>query len=1531
MALLSLFAVVGLSFVFYADAEAVAAQNNREAQLKAQPDVDPELAAAYFLNQLLYPSDNVYSAMQGHDLARSIFGFNPNALNFTPYNGIGRQSYAPAGVNDPDLGVPYANLINHGAFWDPNPPGAPNNKTVNFVRPPEYYGKAVMITPTGATSAGTTVTITTAYAHGFAPGNQVVIAGVLDTRYNSVNGTSFTITAVSSAPAPPSFSFTHPTNSNMAPSGYGYVAPFGAFRYVGGANPPWTAYDTNNMCLAQVGADGTVYMPSFQRPWLEAYLSSLPAAQQAAVAKYLRLRPDVSWHPRFVTPDSDTPLGPDVKNLEFGPGMARPGGGYYNNDSIWMDIGAPIMTAPNGKRYKMLVAPLIMDLSNRLHLWAHGNRIGANGTSVSNRGYGAPEVNLSLLPNMQAAEWKNLLDIRYGGAGALPAGSPTALKAGPFYAPHDFDGRDPINGLSSKQLTSFETKSTALTNQGTVAMPVQALSGVTAGGFPWAIYVGMQLSIDVVPNPDFEVVTVTAINPAAVPPTFTANFARQHNPNTSVAPFSTYFPFPSYPTGWDNSAAAEVTQKPLGINFFNLPGLTPQGPASVSHMEALLRYGGTNAPATTSSIFQRMPTTFNNARSRNMVTLASWHLDRISASPVISWDGTTSGHYRLVPPPPGQAPQPPYPQLVPPGPIVPNPNVPATFPAANNSEFTADWRSNLGAVLRVNLNRILTDYPAQNPLTGVIDSMAGSASMAQYNQAVLDRQNFARDIYSALIRVTGAQDPNAAPPASVAAGPADYNAARWLAQLAVNIVDYIDNDDYSTPFNWNAQAVTNFAAANPPLPPLTPEFVFGTELPRLVINEVYGQRDNRDNNGNGNGNGNPPPWAPANGQGNRTQGINLWVELHNPFASTPAGSSYPRDGGVAKLYNTNGAVYQVVFCPNTNANPNLSAKLREPSNNLGDLDTASRDLAATMSDWVATTPNPVLTEQVLPANGAAAGPQQGNRGFYVVGPNAMGNNIRQSNPPLLTTHSSDSMSLRLNNPIDAPSVTVLLRRLACPHLPPNPPPTPLGAPLNPNLPYNPYITVDYLEKVPIADYRERDNNGNGNPQNSPQDAFGRRHPYSAYHVPPPGNVALSQVRAQTGGTGNQPGNTFFSQNNPNDAPYAWLTHLDRPLVNQLELLHVSGFKPHELTQQFIVNGAKFQHYAPWTSDPSSGIFRALDVLGTPNKMLGTKRGGRWPGLINLNTLMSDAPEISQALADSQDAQPYFGFSQAEVNNIHAKIIQSRHNAPGTNTPPNSDGKPFKSFAAGDLSDTLLRFDSAGLPVFSVGAVANPPYSTHPYQRWSLLQKIFNNTTTTSNVFAVWFTVGYFEVVDESVRPARLGAEIGRDQNVHIRHRFFAIVDRSGLQLINTTSASAAPVNPAWNNATNYAVGNIVNFNNGLMYRCIQANNNTPPPNAAYWVRINQTATMTYNGLTGTAGNAPLIIQPGMLLEIDTGLNSEVVAVQSATPGPVYTFTAEFTRSHAAGAPIICRGNPGPRQNYNPRRDTGVVLHMSVIQ
>src|SRR5262249_339742 len=99
VALLTLFALVGLSFVLYAGASAESARFEREAQGRPRPDVDPELLLAFFLGQLVYdvPDDEsgVYSALRGHSLARSMFGANDDAgaTNQVPFNGTGRLHY----------------------------------------------------------------------------------------------------------------------------------------------------------------------------------------------------------------------------------------------------------------------------------------------------------------------------------------------------------------------------------------------------------------------------------------------------------------------------------------------------------------------------------------------------------------------------------------------------------------------------------------------------------------------------------------------------------------------------------------------------------------------------------------------------------------------------------------------------------------------------------------------------------------------------------------------------------------------------------------------------------------------------------------------------------------------------------------------------------------------------------------------------------------------------------------------------------------------------------------------------------------------------------------------------------------------------------------------------------------------------------------------------------------------------------------------------------------------------------------------
>ncbi len=96
------------------------------------------------------------------------------------------------------------------------------------------------------------------------------------------------------------------------------------------------------------------------------------------------------------------------------------------------------------------------------------------------------------------------------------------------------------------------------------------------------------------------------------------------------------------------------------------------------------------------------------------------------------------------------------------------------------------------------------------------------------------------------------------------------------------------------------------------------------------------------------------------------------------------------------------------------------------------------------------------------------------------------------------------------------------------------------------------------------------------------------------------------------------------------------------------------------------------------------------------------------------------------------------------------------------------------------------------PLFATESVI--PYqdaARNPYFRFQAMQKAGNVFSTNSNCYAVWITVGYFEVeansnnantpgVIDAAHPdgLRLAAEVGVDDGTLKRHRAFFIIDRS---------------------------------------------------------------------------------------------------------------------------------------------------------
>src|SRR5262249_2183378 len=144
--------------------------------------------------------------------------------------------------------------------------------------------------------------------------------------------------------------------------------------------------------------------------------------------------------------------------------IGAPGG----NDSIWMDLGAPVLTMPDGRKYKALFAPLIVDLDNRVNLNIHGNVRGLDGNNnvihVSNQGWGPWEVSLQQVLTKQpggagsAYEYTNLFTgatgpSRLGKYGVDQQPGTKGNVANPGSAPHfynavDYDGCQDNNTVS---------------------------------------------------------------------------------------------------------------------------------------------------------------------------------------------------------------------------------------------------------------------------------------------------------------------------------------------------------------------------------------------------------------------------------------------------------------------------------------------------------------------------------------------------------------------------------------------------------------------------------------------------------------------------------------------------------------------------------------------------------------------------------------------------------------------------------------------------------------------------------------------------------------------------------------------------------------------------------------------------------------------------------------------------------------------------------------------------------------------------
>ncbi len=1209
LALLTLFAVVGLAFVLYADSEATSSRIYREALAQGDADVPAATLLNYFLGQLIYdlPDDDtgVYSGLRGHGLARLVYGYDDDdpTSNAQAFNGTGRLHYPGPLRNTDDY-----NYVNYTYF--------PSD---SFLRDPERLGyRAGLSSPRGP--------------------------------------------------------------------------------YTGGANGSYTYPDVNNMFLAAVQADGTVLCPSFHRPWLFNPGTGLNDTSNPnwtnALGKYLLLRPRPAEMGQGFPYPSDP--GGDVKNL-----VGAPGG----NDSVWMDLGFPVLTMGDGRKFKPLFAPLIMDLDNRVNVNAHGNVRGRDASGqyahASNQGWGPWEVSLQQVLGAGGQEWANLFvgaSGRYGSAGkpgVAPNNTATGFPAPHFYGQADYDGCNELTGYLPS---------------GRASPPDASLPRTT---------------------------------------------------------------FPTYNGGYGNGSDSELQDHPVLFNVFS-PG-PGQRTFTAGDLGQLLQAGNTRGAVAGGTLASLCPTAFSDPRTRRLVTTHSFD-HRAAGSVPWMYDPTSPGNQvQLVSP--DQAPSWP-PMSFPPLSL-------RGQPAPGGGEFRGDWRGGAGPE-KLDVNRPLPPYPHQRTgllppygpaPVGTYDRFDTPQAADQYFDALFERQRLADDIYRRLLAVT------AVPPPFDAAHPSDVELAlrRWLAQLAVNIVDYIDDDDISTPFNFYTAEDAGFPAGSPLFnpgdtngdPELPKYWVFGVELPRLVVNEalVTYQVPSMGTSGN----------------------VNLWVELHNPFQKPPDGSGLqPQDGlpvplkipglGSNPSANPNGSPAAVVPYQVVVANQLLSRPMND--NVLGKPDTVRRQTSVDVTSFddfpdlaptVAGPPQPA--QPGLPPNVPYVDIQSGTSAFFLLGPPPPETLPPGPVPPATTLVQSPNLQYPVTYSGSTPTpddrtngVSVLLRRLVNPHIPYDWRPTVAASDgtVWPNPWYNPYLTIDHIDQVPLQ-----------NAASPPYASTGKLQPYAAH---------ASQVVPQNGTA--PVSHTFGQPNDPAPATrhYDWLVHLDRQVVNPMELLQVAGCQPYQLTQRFITGTTadkRFTHVAPWF-DQSRRLYRLFEFLDTTDRV-GWQDGGagdRVPGRVNLNTVWD--PETLMALADPQGSN---AFTPADVTAVFNQLMASRSPAGA----PGPGDRPFRSLATGvvppgdaqypsgsGIQDTMLR-SVGGQLLFQpavAGGVAADDQSRHPYLQDQLLTKLFGNVTTRSNVFAVWLTVGFFQVTDDSTRPVRLGPELGLADGRLIRHRMFAIVDRS---------------------------------------------------------------------------------------------------------------------------------------------------------
>jgi hypothetical protein len=949
-------------------------------------------------------------------------------------------------------------------------------------------------------------------------------------------------------------------------------------------------------------------------------------------------------------------------------------------------------------------------------------------------------------------------------------------------------------------------------------------------------------------------------------------------------------PLSQFPTfgGWTDPPAG--TPHAAGFDYFNSRTLVhPSNDVRLapSNAEAILRWRDRGSPALTSDLYRLLNDNLNTQHSGatqilNRITPYSMSLDTAHLTPFIIGNDKGGQHRYQIQDGPEAA-------------IVINPHptinlltqdIPtqAAATAGVGDDFSANFRGRAAAELRrLNLNRGMGDMK--------------------------DRLAMAKDIFDRLVRVTGAKAPAPAEPLFQLqqANPNDpeYKATRWLAQLAVNMVDFMDDDDNNlTVFCWNPKSDPKTQEAG--------DYVVGIEMNRLLINEVYATIDNDKFDVE-------QPGAPMGASKYR---INVWAELYNPMSKAVTGISGP---GRTDLIQSGMPRYRLLLA---SGNPGIVMRsiVDSPTGLPAKLHYTDRDATKGVDDW------PPNNGFVLPGDQSGSG-----AGYYLVAP--PDDTLLADRKPtwggVQWDHTTPAMSSQSYNlPRQGPpneSVSLVLQRLADVTRDEQP------NPKQPN--YNPFVTVDVFPGVMPHDSLKF-LLGGAVRRNLPE----RLSTFAAKGRMQPLQATGTQDQS-TPQNGTQPKHTFGRKNSPLKMPFSPLYHLDRPLISSAEILSAPAVPPSQLTQRFPGSYSVFED----CKDTNSLLYRFLETVTVGDRMFNhqlnihNRTGGLGeqpgrplppslpagaglpavfvPGKININ--LCDK-KLIEALFDRQNNS---FFTDAHVDRFWSdlKAIRDTRAIAGfsdyTLAPPDKAGNMkitmhntfFESSGFNQLQETQELKQGLFQKMFQSSNAASE------YEKTESLRKVMNNITFTSNVFAVWVTVGFFEVDAAN----QVTQEIGKSENRHLRHRMFAIVDRSQLvlpdQQLTTLTASPDKMTPAIT---------------------VAATSGAYSPNFS---SPRAPAKVDYPNWNLAAG---------MPLTIDKDRPTEETVTVKRVSGTTITVFQPLRFDHSAGATIYLAGirgpqvpinaaaastgvsymlgYPGPQPHFNMREYTYVVPYYSII-